>query len=108
MVGEPASETMNTSSIILPGPLGFPSMLVQDGVHYPATANVLHGYTAMVQHFLVVAASFFQGVGQDRHAAEVAPLVNGPGQRYDAAVVPAQPGRVQLDWVEGIADQIAE
>ncbi len=56
----------------------------------------------MVKDVPVVAAGFFQGVGQNRQAVEGAVVVDGLGQLGESrAVVPTQPRRVKWDsWSE--------
>jgi hypothetical protein len=48
----------------------FGSRLAQDQVHRPAAADVWPRPTKVVQNLGVGAASFFEGVGEDRQSVE--------------------------------------
>jgi hypothetical protein len=69
--------------------------LTKDQINNPTAAYMLACRAAMVKDFLVVAAGFFQGVGQERQAVKDAGVVDRVSQLANSAVAPGE--QVQID-----------
>ena len=80
----------------------------QQKVDRPAPSHMLALRPAVAEEVLVLAPRFFEGVGQHRHVRKVAGVVHPPGHRDGQAVVPAEPGRVDDDGAERVAEDVAD
>jgi hypothetical protein len=63
---------------------------------------------AVTEDVLVRAARFFQGIRQNWHVAEVAGVVHPLGHRHEQTAVPGQPGGVEGNRAEGVAEEVAD
>src|SRR5207248_1564906 len=72
---------------------------------HPAAADVRPAPAAVVQDVRVLAARVLEGVGQDRHGAELPRLVHLPGE-FDGRG--RAPGRVEYDGPERVAEDVAD
>jgi hypothetical protein len=80
-------------------------LLGEDEVDNPAATDVNARFAAVGEDVGVVAASFFEGIRQDRHGGEV-PLLVHP--RRDPDGVFGAPPRIEGDAVERVAEDVAE
>ena len=62
----------------------------------------------MAEDVRICAAGIFEGIRQHRCVAEVAAVVHLPGHRHDQAIVPGQPGRIERNGTEGVAEDVTE
>src|SRR5262249_40602594 len=83
-------------------------LLAEEEVEPPAAAHVRAGASQVSEEVGVGAAGVFQGVGQDRQVVVAAGVVDAPGHVPHQSVAPAQPGRLDGDGPEGVAEQLAE
>src|SRR5262245_24753329 len=83
-----------------------PEMLLpaQHQVHYPAASNVNARLAAVGGNVGILAASFFEGIRQDRHAGEVPLLVH---VRRDPDGVSGAPFWGEDDGPERVAEDVA-
>ena len=78
-------------------------------IDHPATADVFAAAAAVLQHVRVVAAGFFQGVGENGQPVEGPLLVDGLCQVRDGAVVPGQLGRLESRRLaKRVTEEVAE
>jgi hypothetical protein len=80
------------------------STLSQQEIDDPAAAHMLAGLAAVVQDVGIVAARFFQGVGQDRQTVKYPVIINGLGDSLYYSLIPSQPRRIDGRLVEGIPE----
>src|SRR5262249_18959317 len=80
----------------------------QQKIDDPAPADMLAWMATVPEDVGVVAARFFQGVGQDGHVAEVAAVVHPWGHGHGEAAVPGQDGGVEGYGAERVAEDAAE
>src|SRR5262249_61273045 len=73
-----------------------------------AAADMFSWFAPVSEHDTEGTPGFHQGAAQRGHVLEGALLIDGPGRALDAAVLPVEPGRVQLDGPERVADHVAE
>jgi hypothetical protein len=82
--------------------------LAEKQVNYPAAAHVLAAGSAMLKDVGVIAAGFFERVGEDRQLGESAIAVNGFRDFRDRIIVPNQPGFLDFCNVKGVAEQTTQ
>ncbi len=66
------------------------------------------GLAAVVEDVLVVAAGYFEGVGQDGKAVKGSVVVDALGQIDHRAVVPVEPCWVDMNGAEGISVDVTD
>ncbi len=79
--------------------------LPQYQIHDPAPADVRAVAAAVGQDVFVLASRVLEGVGQDRQSVEGTLLVDALGEQSDGG---CEPGRVERDRTERIAEDVAE
>src|SRR3954453_19497516 len=111
------------STAVAPGPLSYdprqadshppwartdlldPSHPLEQSIDDPAAAGVRPRLSAVAQHLGMSATGSFQAVGQGREAVEGAIIVDSLSEPHDGR---RQPGWIERDGAEGIADDVAE
>ncbi len=71
------------------------SPFAEQKIEHPAAADMLAGLAAMIEDHGIIAAGFFEGVGQDGQVGEKALAVNRPCQHGDAFAAWAKAGGEQ-------------
>src|SRR5262249_46403383 len=77
-------------------------------VQRPAPPDVPARAAEVPEQRAVVAAGLLHRVGEDRQAVERLLVVYGLGQLRHHAIVERQPGWLNVDLMEGVADHLAE
>jgi hypothetical protein len=72
-------------------------------IHNPATARMHGTAAAVIQDVGMVAAGFFERIGQNRHVFKAALIVNGSRDGSDGGA----PGGIECHGAEGIGEDTA-
>jgi hypothetical protein len=78
---------------------GFP----QQKINHPASPYMFASRPTVAEDVLILAAGFFEGIGENRQTVESTVVVDGLGHSRDRTVVPGQPGGIDGSRSEGVA-----
>jgi hypothetical protein len=84
------------------------SSTIQKQIDDPATSHMGSRLAAVVEDVRIAAAGIFKGIGENGQALEGSFVVHASSQLHDHSGVARQPGWINGDRTEGVANNITQ